>query len=220
MSAVIDTRTPPRLPASDRRRQLLETALDFFSRKGFDGTTTKEIAAAAGVTEAIIFRHFPTKQALYNAVLDYHHESGELAAVHRRVQGLHGRATTTRASSAPSSNASSRRYRTDPRVHRVLLFAALEGHETGLAQHRQLTFPIFELLCQYVARRQSEGAIRDGNPGAIIAAIAGMATHYAMHDRRCSASASTRAIARWPTAFVDILMHGIQANATATQRAQ
>src|SRR3954454_14024548 len=66
-----------RLPASDRRRQLIETALDFFSRKGFEGATTKEIAAAAGVTEAIIFRHFPSKQALYTAVLGYHHESGE-----------------------------------------------------------------------------------------------------------------------------------------------
>src|ERR1039458_7813750 len=67
-----------RLPASDRRRQLVETALDFFSRKGFSGTTTKEIAAAAGVTEAIIFRHFPTKQDLYNAVLYHHHESCQL----------------------------------------------------------------------------------------------------------------------------------------------
>ena len=66
----------PRLPAEDRRRQLLETALGLFSKKGFDGTTTKEIAAAAGVTEAIIFRHFPTKQELYSAVLDYKHESG------------------------------------------------------------------------------------------------------------------------------------------------
>src|SRR5260370_41853057 len=67
----------PRLPASDRRRQLLETALDLFSRKGFEGTTTKEIAAAAGVTEAIIFRPFPNKQALYTAVIDFHHEDGE-----------------------------------------------------------------------------------------------------------------------------------------------
>src|SRR5260370_32524560 len=67
----------PRLPASDRRRQLLETALDLFSRKGFEGTTTNEIAAAAGVTEAIIFRHFPNKQALYTAVIDFHHEDGE-----------------------------------------------------------------------------------------------------------------------------------------------
>src|SRR2546421_12444608 len=59
-----------RMPAGDRRTQLLEIALNIFSRKGFNGATTKEIAAAAGVTEAIIFRHFPTKQALYQAVLD------------------------------------------------------------------------------------------------------------------------------------------------------
>jgi AcrR family transcriptional regulator len=57
-----DSRTTTRrLPASDRRRQLVETALDFFSREGLGGTVTKEIAAAAGITEAIIFRHFPTK---------------------------------------------------------------------------------------------------------------------------------------------------------------
>src|ERR1035438_410395 len=66
-----------RLAATDRRQQLLESALDLFSRKGFEGATTKEIAAAAGVTEAIIFRHFPSKQALYQAVLDYRHESAE-----------------------------------------------------------------------------------------------------------------------------------------------
>src|SRR5947207_14597282 len=78
----------PRLPATDRRRQLLETALDFFSKKGFDGATTKEIAAAAGVTEAIIFRHFPSKQALYSAVLDLKHESGEIAADVARWQTL------------------------------------------------------------------------------------------------------------------------------------
>src|ERR1035437_1511934 len=77
MESVNDHRTSTlRLPAGDRRLQLVETALDFFSRKGFGGTTTKEIAAAAGVTEAIIFRHFPTKQDLYNAVLDHHHDSG------------------------------------------------------------------------------------------------------------------------------------------------
>src|ERR1035438_4963630 len=79
MKLVNDHRTATlRLPASDRRLQLVETALDFFSRKGFGGTTTKEIAAAAGVTEAIIFRHFPSKQDLYNAVIDHHHNAGQI----------------------------------------------------------------------------------------------------------------------------------------------
>src|SRR6266536_2952158 len=80
MEKVIDPRTTStRLNATDRRRQLVETALDLFSRKGFGGTTTKEIAAAAGVAETIIFRHFATKQDLYNAVLEYHHDSAEIA---------------------------------------------------------------------------------------------------------------------------------------------
>src|SRR3954471_23709784 len=58
------------MTGSDRRSQLLEIALNLFSKKGFNGTTTKEIAAQAGVTEAIIFRHFPNKAALYQAVLE------------------------------------------------------------------------------------------------------------------------------------------------------
>src|SRR5262252_9133969 len=66
------------MSGTDRRHQLLDTALEIFARKGFEGTTTKEVAAAAGVTEAIIFRHFPTKQALYTAVLDHHVESSEV----------------------------------------------------------------------------------------------------------------------------------------------
>ena len=61
--------TTHRLTAPDRRRQLIEAAMDLFSRKGFAGTTTKEIALAAGVSEAIIFRHFATKDDLYWEVL-------------------------------------------------------------------------------------------------------------------------------------------------------
>src|SRR5580658_4482033 len=59
------------MSGEDRRRQLIEIAIDLFSKKGFRGTTTREIAAAAGVTEAIIFRHFATKEDLYTAILDY-----------------------------------------------------------------------------------------------------------------------------------------------------
>src|SRR3954469_12747940 len=58
------------MAACDRRTQLLEIALNLFAKKGFNGTTTKEIAIAAGITEAVIFRHFPNKQALYEAVLE------------------------------------------------------------------------------------------------------------------------------------------------------
>jgi AcrR family transcriptional regulator len=58
-----------RLPASDRKKQLLEIAMKLFSERGFDGTSTREIAETAGVNEALIFRHFRTKEDLFWAVL-------------------------------------------------------------------------------------------------------------------------------------------------------
>ena len=198
-----------RLPATDRRRQLLETALDLFAQKGFAATTTKEIAAAAGVTEAIIFRHFPSKQELYSAVLGLKHESGEIPAhvAHWQAfmdanddRGLF-RAIITKFISD---------YRRDPRPHRVLLFAALEGHEAALHEHRQRAFPVYERLCQYVARRQSEGAFRSGNPGALILSIVGPAAYYAQSTALfgfCSGVEDQQMVEE----FLDILMKGIQA---------
>ena len=218
MRTVTDPRTPtPRLHASDRRLQLIETALDFFSRKGFSGTTTKEIAAAAGVTEAIIFRHFPTKQDLYNAVLDHRHEGGQLAECIARWKSFMDRSDDEGLFRSMIENILEA-HRSDLRVHRVLLFAALEGHETALEYNRQFSFPIYELLCQYVTRRQGEGALLAGNPGAIIAAVYGMAEQYATMTQMFGfhTNATDQQMA---DSFVHIVMHGIQGNPDA-QRAQ
>jgi AcrR family transcriptional regulator len=52
-----------------RHRALLEAALDAFSRRGYEGATTRSIAEATGATEAVLFQHFPTKRALFLAVI-------------------------------------------------------------------------------------------------------------------------------------------------------
>ena len=199
---------PHRLPAEDRRRQLLDTALDFFSRKGFEGATTKEIAAAAGVTEAIIFRHFPSKQALYTAVLGYHHESGELEALVARWKLLMG-ANDDIGLFRSLVECVIEGYRRDARMQRTLLFAALEGHKTGLEQHRERSLPLFELLCQYVGRRQREGAIRNTIPAqAVIGALVGAAAHYGMMTEFfgfCHTASDSEVAG----AFLQILLHGI-----------
>lgn len=53
-----------------RRQDILEAALKVFASKGYSGSTTAEIARAAGVAEGTIFRHFPTKKDLLIAVLE------------------------------------------------------------------------------------------------------------------------------------------------------
>ena len=55
---------------SDLRRQLiLGAAKRCFARNGFAGTTTKRVAAAAAISEALLFKHFPSKAALYAEIL-------------------------------------------------------------------------------------------------------------------------------------------------------
>lgn len=59
-----------RLSAAERRESLLGTACRVFSEGSYRGTTTAEIARAAGVTEPVLYRHFPSKRALYLACVD------------------------------------------------------------------------------------------------------------------------------------------------------
>jgi AcrR family transcriptional regulator len=60
-----------RLPAAERRLEVLETAVRVFSEGSYRGTTTAEIARAAGVSEPILYRHFASKRDLYFAALDH-----------------------------------------------------------------------------------------------------------------------------------------------------
>jgi TetR/AcrR family transcriptional regulator len=67
---VTEAAARPRLPAEERRAAVLETACRVFSRGTYHGTTTAEIARAAGVSEPILYRHFPSKRDLYLACVD------------------------------------------------------------------------------------------------------------------------------------------------------
>src|ERR1700752_2584432 len=58
-----------RLDGDERRKAIVAAALPLFARKGFTGTTTKELAEAAGISEALLFRHFPSKKHLYGEIL-------------------------------------------------------------------------------------------------------------------------------------------------------
>ncbi len=59
-----------RMKAEDRRRQLLEVAATLFAERGYHGTTTAELAGAAGVTEPILYRHFANKLDLFVTLID------------------------------------------------------------------------------------------------------------------------------------------------------
>jgi len=200
-----------RMHAGDRRRQLIDAALELFSRKGFGGTTTKEIATAAGVTEAIIFRHFPSKQALYTAVLDSKTEDCRHDEWFAGIQAHMDRnddAAVFRMLSAGILES----YRADASFERIVLFAALEGHELGLAHHRRFAVPVFERFRDYIARRQREGALRAYDPGLVIAAIAGMAQNYAIWTELFGFKQLRMTETEVVDTFTNIMMRGIRQN--------
>lgn len=57
--------TAERLPGAERREAILEASLHLFAQHGLHGVTTRQIAEAAGVSEALLYRHFDSKEDLY-----------------------------------------------------------------------------------------------------------------------------------------------------------
>jgi AcrR family transcriptional regulator len=62
--------TATRLPAAERRQAIVDAAIRVFTESSYRGTTTAEIARAAGVSEPILYRHFASKRDLYLAAID------------------------------------------------------------------------------------------------------------------------------------------------------
>lgn len=203
--------TLPRLPAEDRRRQLIEVAVDLFSRKGFGGTTTREIAAAAGVTEAIIFRHFATKQDLYTAILETEGTGSwtdqwvtETEAVmnEKDDEGLF-RLIVAKVISL---------HRTRPRFERLMIHAALEGHEIAVMHHNQLTLGVGARIKEYIRERQRCGALIGCDPEALLYSVVGSAEFYATQKYVYQLYNEQLTDEQMTEAFVCILMNGLRGN--------
>jgi AcrR family transcriptional regulator len=58
-----------RISGDERRRKIIKIARDAFASKGLDGTRTAELARLAGVSERLLYKHFPSKKALHEAAL-------------------------------------------------------------------------------------------------------------------------------------------------------
>jgi TetR/AcrR family transcriptional regulator len=204
--------TQHRMSATDRQRQLLEVALNVFSRRGFKGATTKEIAAAAGVAEAVIFQHFPSKEALYSAVLDLHLDAGDEQKWIEEISDCMERDDDEGVFRSFVHHLL-HSYRCNTLIQRVILFAALEGHEQGLARMHQQFAPVFERFMEYIVRRQREGALLDCDPHAILIGFGGIAHQYGMITQIFRAPAPDVPDEEMAQLFTRILLHGVRGTA-------
>jgi AcrR family transcriptional regulator len=177
-----DLRPAPRMAAEDRRQQILDVAVKLFSQKGFRGTTTKEIALAAGVNEAIIFRHFATKSDLYAAIIDGKAGSAKVKAVQNAIkEGVDSRDDRKLFESVAFHLLEFHEH--DDTAMRLLLYSALEGHELAEMIFRNHISKAQRQLADYVKRRISEGAFRRVDPGSAVRGFLGMIINHIMHKK-------------------------------------
>lgn len=171
-----------RISGEERRKRLIEAAVELFSRRGFAGAATKQIADAAGVNEVLLFRDFGNKQGLYTAILDHKAKESRTEESLEELRGLAER-KDDRAFVRCLIGKILESYRNGPRYQRLMLYAALEGHELSRIFNETRGRPIFGFLTKYVAQRQRDGAFEPGDPGAIVFAIIGLPTYYAIVRR-------------------------------------
>jgi AcrR family transcriptional regulator len=200
------------MSGDERRAQILQIAIKLFSQYGFRGATTKEIARVAGVSEAMVFRHFASKEELYSAILDWKACEGRVANPFELLAVPMAANDDRQVFYSMMLNALTK-HEKDPEFMRLLFHSALEGHELAEMFIEQSIVPIYEFLSAYISRRQKEGAIRkDIKPRVIVRAFVGMMIHHALNNSLWDKNHKVLNISNEDAArdFTDILLRGIR----------
>jgi TetR/AcrR family transcriptional regulator len=166
-------RRPTKMTAAERRAQIINVSKKLFSQKGFNGTTTKEIAQASGISEAMIFCHFASKEDLYTAIIDLRiQEVGDAlsdealqAQDDERVFGDLARFILDKTAENPT-------------MLRLLYFSALEGHQLSDIFYAKHEIKKVMKLVDYIHLRISEGAFHNLDPFLVARAFTGMLYTY------------------------------------------
>jgi TetR/AcrR family transcriptional regulator len=164
-----------RFSAADRRRQILDVATQIFSRQGFQGATTRQIAQQSGVTEALIFRHFPTKDDLYWAVIE--RKIIAAAGAKRIAETLKGGGSDREILSAIAAQILERRAK-DQTLSRLLIYTALENHRLSGRFFRNYVAEYYELLADYIRQGIEQGRFRRVSPLLAARAFLGMVIYH------------------------------------------
>ena len=194
----------------ERKLQILRIAVTLFSQRGFRGTTTKEIAAASGVSEAMVFRHFATKEELYAAILDHKACSeGPIDPEQMVADALQRK--DDRAVFEGLAFGALQHHERDPEFQRLLLYSALEQHELATMFFETFVRRVYEFLGDYIRERQRDGAMIEIDPAIVVRAFIGMIMHHSLNNnlwdpQRRLLNISNEAAARQ---FTKILLNGI-----------
>jgi AcrR family transcriptional regulator len=146
------------MAGQERRETIVEAAISLFSQRGFRGTTTRELAAAVGVSEPVLYQHFQTKRDLYTAIIDYKFQSG-LGGFGKRLDEAQ-QLNDDRAFFGTLARIIVQWFNEDPAYVRLLLYSALEGHELAALCYESTAVYVHEKVASYLRSRIEQGAVR------------------------------------------------------------
>jgi Transcriptional regulator len=206
--------TAGRMAGDERRLQILRIAVSLFSQRGFRGTTTKEIAQAAGVSEAMVFRHFATKEELYKAILDHKACAGVEWQEPREMLADAISRLDDRAVFETLAFEALQHHEHDMEFQRLLLHSALEEHDLAEMFWERTVLQVYELLGSYIRERQRAGVFREVNPNIIVRAFLGMIIHHSLNNNLWDKQRNLLNISNEQAAreFTEILLNGILAD--------
>ena len=164
-----------RFSAADRREQILNVATRLFARQGFQGTTTKQISERAKVNEAIIFRHFSSKDELYWAVIE--RKIIGAAPNERLRERLDPSLEDSEVFSRVAAEILDRRAK-DQTLSRLLLFSVLENHRLSHRFLRTYAAGYYDLLAEFIRKRIAAGRFRDVDPLLAARGFLGMVIYH------------------------------------------
>ncbi len=165
--------TKPRIPAAARRASIIRAAASIFGEKGFSGTKTREIASRAGVSEALIFKHFPSKEDLYAAILA---EQSPVPGLVERIQTLAEQRNDVEMFTAIAETIVGGA--PDQNLMRLILFSALENHELSDMFFQNHIRHFYDALASYIEQRIADGAFQPVEPLVAARAFMGMLIYH------------------------------------------
>ncbi len=195
------------MSGEERKAQIVRVATELFARDGFKGATTREIARKAGISEAVIYKHFSRKEDLYKAIIDSRctNPGGEPRLL-SMLKGKEGREVFVIIASYLLEE-----HRRDSSFLRLLMYSALEQQSLSelFINTRGLEFLGF--LETHIQSLIEKGCMRGVDPALAARAFIGMVEHYSIAQELYNAkSFFSRPERKVVEAFVDIFLNGMK----------
>ncbi len=198
-----------RLTSQARRAAILDAAVQLFSEKGFRGVTTRELAAAVGVSEPVLYQHFATKRELYRAIIEEKVVYDTRAIPHDFCAAFDV-SKGDRTFLIDLANGIINWHKRDVGWVRLLIFSALEHHELSEMFFERYANSFFTEFAAYFQRRIDAGEFRDADPILAAHTFVGLACHYGTNQALFHRGTLDLPQQQLVEGFVDFFLEGIR----------